>query len=154
MLASLIRLRQSQSANKDSNCDGEGDMREMDNYCLLRGGNAFLSIFFHSLPAHKYKPIYASIYTRTQVDWHTCTRINTHSHAYECRRTHSRARARTHALARKTGHHSKSKSNCHESHCHRGNSGQLHAEQILSDLRLFSLRHAEITDFQSQQFLH
>lgn len=41
MLASLIRLRQSQSANKDSNCD-QGDMRG-GNYSQHRGN--FVSFF-------------------------------------------------------------------------------------------------------------
>lgn len=42
MLASLIRLRQSQSANKDSNCD-QGDMREVE---ITLSTEEILSVFF------------------------------------------------------------------------------------------------------------
>lgn len=115
MLASLIRLRQSQSANKGSNCD-RGDMREVNNYYCAEEILPFF-LFFLIPPAHKYKLIYMHAFTYMQ--------IGTYSHMLMHMHPHTRTQ---------TGHRSKSKSNCHESHCHRGNSGQLYAEHILSYL--------------------
>lgn len=93
-------------------------MCEVDNYSLHRGKSPY-QFFVFSHPTST--QIYAyNIYTY----FHIYRQV--HFHTYLCTHTHT-----NHMLTHKTGHRSKSKSNCHESHCHRGNSGQLHAEHIL-----------------------
>ena len=87
MLASLIRLRQSQSANKGCNCD-RGDMREVDNYCLLLcRRNSLFHFFFPIPPAHWCKPIKCAricikigTFLHMPMPAHTHTHTHTHTH--------------------------------------------------------------------------
>lgn len=76
MLASLIRLRQSQSANKDSNCD-QGDMRG-GNYSQHRGN--FVSFFPPRLSqSTQTVTVYENIYILyTQENAYTHTHRHTH----------------------------------------------------------------------------
>lgn len=145
MLASLIRLRQSQSANKGSNCD----QGERWTITLSRRNFVFLFIYIY---IDRY--VLFSSYQRTNLHLYMKVFTYVQSGTFS---THASTQT-NYTLTHKTGHCYKSKSNCHESHCHRGNSGRLHAEHILSYLWwvFFSLSlfvphtHTDITNFQLQ----